>query len=117
MSEQEATDIDGMVKALFEHFGDAETDDAVHAVLIAQAEQIRVIAKACESTGLFAHSAGKFEKFKADLDSSTEPEKRLVEAWKWLLNRIVEAPTRFHMIGAVRLCLPLVARYLPNEAA
>lgn len=117
MSEQEAIDIDAMVEALFEQFGDDESDSAVHAVLIAQAEQIRVIARACESTGLFACSIGKFEAYQAGFESSTKPDERLVKAWQWFLIRVVDAPTRFHMIGAVRLCLPLVARYLPNEAA
>lgn len=118
MTEQaEATDIDGLVEALFEQMGDAETDEAVHAALVAQAEKIRIISHACENTGLFARSASKFEEFKVELESTTEPDKLLVHAWQWFLNRIVEAPTRLHMIGAVRLCLPLVAHYLPNESA
>jgi len=31
------------------------------------------------------------------------------------MDRIANAPTRMHITGAVRLCLPLVASYLPEQ--
>lgn len=118
MTEQaETIDIDGLVQTLLEQMEETETDEAVHAALLVQAEKIRIISQACENTGLFARSASKFEEFKAELESTTEPDRRLLQAWQWFLNRMVESPTRLHMIGAVRLCVPLVACYLPTESA
>lgn len=113
----DATDIDALVNALLDDMGDAESDDDLQVALVAHAEKIRTISKACEDTGLFSKSVSQFEDFKAELESTTVPDKRLVKAWIWFLNRIVEAPTRLHMMGAVRLCVPLVACYLPSESA
>lgn len=113
----ESVNIDALMQVLFEQMGDAETDEAMESALIAQSENIRIISRACEDTGLFAQSAGKFAEFKAELELSTVPDKRLIKAWHWLLNRIVKAPTRLHMAGSVRLCMPLVAHYLPSESA
>lgn len=113
----EGVDIDAMAEALFDIVAVAVTDDAVHSVLVAQSEKIRIIAKACEGTEMFSKSAAKFEAFKASIEENTEPDKRLVSCWMWLMNLIIEAPTGFHMRVSVRLCMPLVAMYLPDDSA
>lgn len=34
-------------------------------------------------------------------------------SWAWLSDRIANSPTKAHMLASVRMCLPLVALYLP----
>lgn len=119
MSEQAeaAVNIDELVAALFERMPEVDTDEAMQAALIAESEQIHVISEACRKTRAFARSVATFESFAIELESTTPADDRLLLAWGWLLNRVNEAPTRWHMLGAVRLCMPLVSRYLPDQAS
>lgn len=116
MTEQSADpSIEQMIDDLFEQIGEADTDEAIQAALTSQADKIRVISQACQSSGLFAMSAPRFADFKADFEATTAPEDYLVQSWLWLLDRIANAPTRLHITSAVRLCLPLMASYLPEQ--
>lgn len=90
-------------------------DSDIRPTLIKNSDDIRTLAEICRQTGVFEHSQAKFAEFKQHLEESTPPEERLVKSWAWLLDRIVHSPTTLHMRGAVRLCVPLVALYLPTE--
>lgn len=39
----------------------------------------------------------------------------LYTAWYLLMDRIARSPTRFHMRSSVRILLPLVADFLPED--
>ncbi|MAG64983.1 MAG: hypothetical protein CMK74_03810 [Pseudomonadales bacterium] len=111
-------DIDGLVNQLFERVDDSldESDDspsAMEAILINQASLIQEIARACERTELYNKSLERTAAFKGELEAKSSPDKRLITAWGWLLNRITQAPTSIHRRGSIRLGMPLVAAYLP----
>lgn len=108
-------DADKMLEALFAKLEGVEQDADALPILIANADSIRTIAGAYRKTGLFERAAGKYAEFKADIESDTPPEGRLLYSWKLLLNRMGNAPTGLHLVGAIRLILPLVADYLPAE--
>lgn len=109
--------IEDMVEQLLDHMDDAETQEEITAALIDQAETIRAISKACESSSLFERSAKQYVEFKENLESNTAPEDRLFQSWLWLLNRLANAPSRLHFRSAMRLCMPLVAAYLPEATS
>ncbi|HBX5338676.1 TPA: hypothetical protein MH415_28120, partial [Klebsiella pneumoniae] len=96
---------------LFEAFGDPE--EVTREMLLGQAELIHTISDKCQSTGLFLDSQKRFNQFVQEIEADNKVEDRLLHAWCWVLDRIVKAPTSFHMDGAVILTMPLVARYLP----
>ncbi|MEW4396961.1 hypothetical protein ABZR34_31200 [Pseudomonas paraeruginosa] len=106
--------IDRMMEILLSEMEKEGSD--LHAALVDNSENIRALAEICQQTGVFKRGQAAFAEFKKHLEESTPSEHRLVESWSWLLGRIVNAPTTLHMHGAVRLCVPLVALYLPlNE--
>ncbi|HBZ1607909.1 TPA: hypothetical protein MJG46_24150, partial [Klebsiella pneumoniae] len=96
---------------LFEAFGDVE--EVTREMLLEQAELIHTISDKCQSTGLFLDSQVRFNQFVQEIEADDNVEDRLLHAWCWVMDRIVKAPTSFHMDGAVILTMPLVARYLP----
>ncbi|MBC8951297.1 hypothetical protein Xets_04104 [Xenorhabdus sp. TS4] len=96
---------------LFDAIGD--TKEVTREMLLDQAELIHTISDKCQSTGLFLDSQAHFNQFIQEIEADDKVEDRLLHAWCWLLDRIVKAPTSFHMDGAVILTMPLVARYLP----
>ncbi|MDH1403732.1 hypothetical protein [Pseudomonas sp. GD03730] len=115
-----APDIDDQVRKLFaalEGLPDDVSHEALNAALLAQADLIRSISQACEQTGLYERSKAKVDEFAIELTDKLETDRHLVHAWLWLLDRIACAPTHFHAVASVRLCMPLVARYLPSPAS
>ncbi|EEB8902898.1 hypothetical protein GJ49_24350, partial [Salmonella enterica subsp. enterica serovar Typhimurium] len=96
---------------LFDAFGDVE--EVTREMLLEQAELIHTISDKCQSTGLFLDSQVRFNQFVQEIEADDKVEDRLLHAWCWVIDRIVKAPTSFHMDGAVILTMPLVARYLP----
>ncbi|BAW27501.1 hypothetical protein [Pseudomonas putida] len=116
----QAPDIEDQVGELFdalEGLPEDVTNEALHAALLAQSDKIRAIADACERTRIYLRAKGQVDEFAGEIEATQPPEGRLVAAWLWLLGRMAGAPTFFHTIGAVRLCMPLVARFLPAPAA
>jgi len=113
-----APGIDDQVRDLFASM-DGLPDDhqALNDALLAQAGLIRSISQACEQTGLYERSKAKVDEFAIELTDKLEADRHLVHAWLWLLDRIACAPTHFHAVASVRLCMPLVARYLPPPAS
>lgn len=108
-------EIDAQVNVLLDRLDNTETDAQLLDGLRAQAPLLRQIAAACEQTLAFRRSAEQVAAFRAALEADHAPDERLLGAWLHFLDRIVSAPTRLHMIGVVRLCLPLVAYYLPAQ--
>lgn len=108
-------DIDAQVELLLDRLDGTETDAELVAKLCTQAPLVREIATACEQTTLFRSATASYAEFKAGLEKDSSPEDRLLAAWLHFLERMIDAPTRFHIVAAVRLCLPLVALYLPAE--
>ena len=106
-------DIDAQVSLLLERLDNTETDAELLAGLCAQAPLVREVAAACRQTAAFTRSAVQFASFQVELEADHAADERLLAAWLHFLDRIISAPTRLHMIGSVRLCLPLVAHYLP----
>ncbi|MFC6674052.1 hypothetical protein [Marinobacterium aestuariivivens] len=99
------------ITKLFDSFGDAEV--VTRDMLVSQADLIRDISEKCKGTGLFRESKERFEEFVEAIEVDENVDDRLTHAWTWLMDRIVKAPTRLHMDGALILTMPLVERYLP----
>lgn len=121
MSENSATtpsveDADRLLEKLFGKLEGVERDAEALPILVAEAQTIRTIAAAYRTTELFQRASDKRAEFKARIEADTPPEGRLLEAWQWLLDRMTNAPTGLHMVAAIRLCLPMVADYLPEAA-
>lgn len=113
-----APGIDDQVRELFAAMeGVPDENQAQNDALLAQAGLIRSIATACEQTGLYENSKAKVDEFAIELTEKLETDRHLVHAWLWLLDRIACAPTHFHAVASVRLCMPIVARYLPPAAS
>lgn len=112
-----AVDIDGMVNTLLDRLDNTGTDAQLLERLSAEAPLLREIAAACEQTSLFRRASDQFAAFKAELEGEFAAEDRLLESWLHFLETVIQAPTTLHRLGAVRLCLPLVAIYLPEVAA
>lgn len=106
-------DINALMGDLIERLSAADTEPEIEAALISSADLVRDIAKACESTRLYQRSGEAYAAFMAEFESAVAPAERLIRSWAWLTDRIANSPTRAHMHGSVRLCMPLVARYLP----
>jgi hypothetical protein len=106
-------DIDAMAEQVFLGMEDAESNEDIHAALVAQADTIRLIAKACELTRVFVRAEAQFEAAKVEFEADTEPSFRLVSSWLGFLSKFVDAPTQLHRVTTIRLCMPLVACYLP----
>lgn len=92
---------------------DTLPDEATEADIIALAHQFKDLARLCERTELFKRSQERYQSFKEEFEENSEHSK-LMQAWIWLINRIAQAPTSYHMQGAVVLCVPLVAEFLPE---
>lgn len=110
-----APDADKLMEDLFSKLEGLESDADAVPILIANADTLRTIAAAYRETGLFKRASDQYAEFKAAIESDTPPEGRLLHAWQWLLNRLAGAPTSYHVVAVIRLCLPLVADYLPEE--
>lgn len=85
------------------------------AALISLSAEIKALSVKCQNTGLFDHSRERYEEFVAHIETNEPEDKWLINSWAWLMNRIVEAPFGILMHGAVVLCIPIVAKYLPNN--
>lgn len=115
-----ASSIEGQVSELFDVMAglpDDATDEAVQAVLLAQSDKIQAISQACEKSRLYVRSKPRVDELAAEFATQFGPERQLMVAWLWFLDRMANAPTYFHSIGTIHLCLPLVARHLPAPAA
>jgi hypothetical protein len=110
----EVVDIDEQVTQLFEALGDIEGDAAMVPALLVHADRLRALAAACEQTELFRQSAEQYAAFQIQIEVDHEPADRLYATWVHFLDRALEAPTDLHRLAAVRICLPLVAHYLPK---
>lgn len=106
-------EIDAQVNVLLDRLDHTGTNAQLLDGLRGQAPLLRQIAAACEQTPAYRRSAAQVAAFRVALEADHAPDERLLGAWLHFLDRIVHAPTRLHMISAVRLCLPLVALYLP----
>lgn len=112
--------IEDMASALFNAISTHEaidTDDGLQAALLANADKIRALAEACEQTAMFQKAREQFAEFADDHDSEWPADQRLMQAWIHLLVTLRDAPTKLHTMGTIRMCIPLVARYLPPADA
>ncbi|NMX77583.1 hypothetical protein HBO23_31950 [Pseudomonas sp. WS 5532] len=107
--------IDQMMEALMLGMDGISSPEAIVAALVRQRSLIEQLAALCEATKLFAMSANQFAESRAHIEATYTAGDRLCWSWVWVMSRIVEAPTTFHMRAAVRLCVPLVAFYLQTH--
>lgn len=72
---------------------------------------IKELSESARQTGIFQRGQEEVEVFKKKLNSSNDSgaiEENVVNAYIWVLDRIVNAPTRLHMQCSVALCMPIV---------
>ncbi|MBB4861728.1 L-serine deaminase [Pseudomonas nitritireducens] len=111
---QKPVDIDEMFAELMESLQEV-SDDGMEAELVSKASQIREIAKHCEQTLIVQRYAKMREEFEEELRAESAADQLLINSWLHMLERVVNAPTRAHMVVSVRLLMPLVAKHLPAQ--
>lgn len=85
------------------------THDEIFAFLSDNRSLIKDISNDARGTGLFEKSKDQYLEFKTNiLKDESSPEKNVVDAYMWVLDRIINAPTQIHMKSAVLLCMPIV---------
>lgn len=107
--------LESQVEKLLDQVDGASNTVEMIQALVASSDLIRSIAAACESTKLFRDAKPKFDAFAAELEADSTPDERLPLAWGHFLDTVANAPTRYHLMATVRICMPLVARYLPTD--
>lgn len=116
----ETPSIDDQVVELFDAMNrlpEDATDEVVQAALLAQSDKIHAISQACEKSPLYIRAKAKVDEMSAEFAAQFGPERQLMVAWLWFLDRMACAPNYVLQIGTIRLCLPMVARHLPPPAA
>ncbi|CRO04941.1 TPA: hypothetical protein ACGJSI_004101 [Pseudomonas aeruginosa] len=76
---------------------------------------IRELAAACRQTVLFNRAQVEFQSTKTDIELRPMEGGSLFAVWYLLMDRIARSPTKFHMRSSVRILLPLVADFLPED--
>jgi len=114
---REGVDIDALVEVVLNAMEAAEDEAQVVEALRSQADNFRTIAKACESTRMFLRAKDQIDASLADFDAKTPPADRLYQAWTWMAQNIIEAPTLMHMGASIRMCMVVMDRYLTADAA
>ncbi|HBN8268324.1 TPA: hypothetical protein L3684_005469 [Pseudomonas aeruginosa] len=107
--------IDDQFIDLMDALDGCDTPEAISLKLTALQGTVREIAIACQQTVLFSRAEVEFESTKADIELRPMEGGRLFTAWYLLMDRIARSPTRFHMRSSVRILLPLVASFLPED--
>lgn len=107
--------IDDQFVELMDALDGYDTPAAINQRLEELQGTVRDIASACRQTVLFSRAQAEFESAKADIELRPMEGGRLFTAWYLLMDRIARSPTRFHMRSSVRILLPLVAVFLPEN--
>ncbi|EKY4114505.1 TPA: hypothetical protein SIA34_004736 [Pseudomonas aeruginosa] len=107
--------IDDQFIELMDALDGYDSPEAISQRLTELQGMIRDIAAACRQTVLFNRAQDEFESTKADIELRPEDGGSLYAAWYLLMDRIARSPTRFHMRSSVRILLPLVAVFLPED--
>lgn len=102
-------DIDSKVSELFEL---VEGEGDFKELILSQRDLISEISDACREAPIFKENQERYQEFKEGFKGS---EDKVLEAYTWFLNRIVQSPTQYHMIASVRLCLPIVDDFIKEE--
>lgn len=112
--EHEIQQAEALIGGIFEKMTDTMNSEAdIQALLIAGADNIRFAAAIYRRTKGFINASENYAQFKADLEGSVPPDRRLIHSWFWLADRLVNAPTSLHTLTTMVFCVPLVADYLP----
>lgn len=107
--------IDDQFIELMDALDGCETPDEICQKLMDLQGTVRDIASACRQTVLFSRAQSDFESAKLDIELRPMEGGGLYTAWFLLMDRIARSPTRFHMRSSVRILLPLVASFLPED--
>ncbi|EMH1551278.1 hypothetical protein R5Y30_004833, partial [Pseudomonas aeruginosa] len=107
--------IDDQFIELMDALDGCDTPAAISQKLTELQGTVRDIASACRQTVLFSRAQAEFESTKADIELGPMEGGSLYTAWYLLMDRIARSPTRFHMRSSVRILLPLVADFLPED--
>ncbi|EMX2051475.1 hypothetical protein ABCV69_004570 [Pseudomonas aeruginosa] len=107
--------IDDQFIELMDALDGYDSPEAISQRLAELQDMIRDIAAACRQTVLFNRAQAEFESTKADIELRPVEGGSLYAAWYLLMDRIARSPTRFHMRSSVRILLPLVADFLPED--
>ena len=107
--------IDDQFIELMDALDGCDSPEAISQRLAELQGMIREIAAACRQTVLFNRAQDEFESTKADIELRPVEGDSLYTAWYLLMDRIARSPTRFHMRSSVRILLPLVAVFLPED--
>lgn len=87
------------------------SNDAVFTFLKENRALIKELAMYARQTGIFERAQEDVIAFKKKLkqgNNTSAIKENVVSAYIWVLDRIVNAPTRLHMQCSVALCMPIV---------
>lgn len=72
------------------------------------------LANKCRKTDFFKKNEHQVDEFKKHIDTEY-PDKKIKTSYLYLLNRIGDAPSRWHLESAIILNLPIIDDYLGSD--
>lgn len=106
--------IDTLMAQLFDEVGDVEQADAIASALIKSERHVETIAQLCISTNAYKQASRSIVSLKKSIEKSP-PDCRLVTAWNLFMKRFGGERPFEKMQDDVRICMPLIAEYLPGR--
>lgn len=106
--------IDTLMAQLFDEVGEVEQADAIASALIKSEQHVAAIAKLCVSTNAYKQASRSLATLKKSIEKSP-PDCRLVTAWNLFMKRFGGERPFEKMQDDVRICMPLIAEYLPGR--
>lgn len=92
-----------------------ESEVAGIAFLYPLSREINALAAKCATTKVYMQETAKVEAMIASIEADMEErEQRLTYMWNWIVNKLDLAPTVLHARVVLIMCLPIMARYLPE---
>lgn len=109
----EKNQIDTLMAQLFDHIGEAEQADAISSALVKKESHVSAIAKLCKSSSAYQQGMRTVTSLKRTIEKAP-PECRLITAWNLFMKRFSGERPFEKMQDDVRICMPLIAEYLPG---
>lgn len=88
---------------------DAVGDEPTAEDLLVASDEIKAISDHICSTKRFQNWKGEFDSFIKRFTGT--PDDQLLSSWAYLLRMTVNAPTSYHLVGVLTMCVPAVNHF------
>lgn len=109
----EKNQIDNLMAQLFDDIGEVEQADAISSALVKSESHISAIANLCISSSAYQQGMRTVTSLKRTIEKAP-PDCRLITAWNLFMQRFSGERPFEKMQEDVRICMPLIAEYLPG---